>query len=44
MRWRRPLSYSETALLIVTCCAAAVFVVVTTVGGIVGKHWGGDDE
>jgi len=44
MKWRRPLSYSETALLIVTCCAAAVFVVVTTVGGIVGKHWGGDDE
>ena len=44
MRWRRPLSYSETALLIVTCCAAVVFVVVTTVGGIVGKHWGGDDE
>lgn len=44
MRWRRPLSYSETALLIVTCCAAAVFVIVTTVGGIVGKHWGGDDE
>ena len=44
MRWRRPLSYSETALLIVLCCAAAVFVVVTTVGGIVGKHWGGDDE
>ena len=44
MRWRRPLSYRETALLIVTCCAAAVFVVVTTVGGIVGKHWGGDDE
>ena len=44
MRWRRPLSYSETALLIVTCCAAVVFVVVTTVGGIVGKHWGDDDE
>ena len=44
MRWRRPLSYSETALLIVTCCAAVVFVIVTTVGGIVGKHWGGDDE
>ena len=44
MRWRRPLSYSETALLIVTCCAAVVFVVATTVGGIVGKHWGDDDE
>lgn len=44
MRWRIPLSYSETALLIMVCCAAAVFVVVTTVGGIVGKHWGGDDE
>ena len=44
MRWRRPLSYSETALLIVTCCAAVVFVIVTTVGGIVGKHWGDDDE
>ena len=38
------MSYSETALLIVTCCAGAVFVVVTTVGGIAGKHWGGDDE
>lgn len=44
MRWRIPLSHSETALLIMVCCAAAVFVVVTTVGGIVGKHWGGDDE
>ena len=44
MRWRRPLSYSETALLIVTYCAAVVFVIVTTVGGIVAKHWGGDDE
>lgn len=44
MRWRIPLSYSETAVLILLCCAAAVFVVVTTVGGIVGKHWGGDDE
>ena len=44
MRWRRPLSYRETAVLIVTCCAAVVFVIVTTVGGIVGKHWGGDDE
>ena len=44
MRWRRPLNYSETALLIVTCCAAVVFVIVTTVGGIVGKHWGDDDE
>ena len=44
MRWRRPLSHSETALLIVTCCAAAVFVIVTTVGRIVSKHWGGDDE
>jgi hypothetical protein len=44
MKWRRPLSYSETALLIVVCCASAVFVIVTTVGGIVGKHWGGDDE
>jgi hypothetical protein len=44
MRWRRPLSYSETALIIMLCCAAVVFVVVTTVGGIVGKHWGDDDE
>ena len=44
MRWRRPLSYSETAVLILLCCAAVVFVIVTTVGGIVGKHWGGNDE
>ena len=44
MRWRRPLSYSETALLIVLCCAGAVFVIVMAVGGIVAKHWGGADE
>lgn len=44
MKWRRPLSYNETALLIVVCCAAAVFVVVTTVGGIVAKHCGDNDE
>jgi hypothetical protein len=44
MKWRRPLSHSETAFLIVVCCASAVFVVVTTVGGIVAKHWGSDDE
>lgn len=44
MKWRRPLSHSETALLIMVCCASAVFVVVTTVGGIVAKHWESDDE
>ena len=44
MKWRIPLSHSETAVLILLCCASAVLVMVTTVGGIVGKHWGDDDE
>ena len=38
------MSYSETAMLIVLCSASAVFVIVMTAGGIVAKHWGGDDE
>ena len=38
------MSHSETAMLIVLCCASAVFVIVTVVGGIMAKHWGGDNE
>ena len=38
------MSYSETAALILLCSASAVLVIVMAVGGIVAKHWGGDDE